>query len=138
MPSDNEMDPCRECPTTETKMKSRTKLIAIATLAFTAASLFVAGSVTPASAANALAANAKKNYCLSPASGGASCGFVSMEQCWETMRGRNGWCSEAVDWSRYPERSFAYAPRGGKLTATDRDLEELYKKDMPVKGVGNE
>jgi Protein of unknown function (DUF3551) len=116
-------------------MKSPTKLIAIATVAFTAASLLLPASVTPT-----LAANAKKNYCLSPASGGASCGFVSMEQCWETMRGRNGWCSEAVDWTAfgYPRNSFAYAPRGGKLTQEDRDLEELYKKDMPVKGSGTE
>jgi hypothetical protein len=120
-------------------MNSRYKPFAIATLAFTAATLLLPASVTPTLAAGAKNIS-KKNYCLSPASGGASCGFVSIEQCWETMRGRNGWCSEAVDWSAfgYPDRAYAYAPRGGKLTAADRELEELYKKDMPVKGVGNE
>jgi Protein of unknown function (DUF3551) len=96
------------------------------------------------------AANANKKFCLNPSSGGSSCGYDSLEQCQETMRGRNGWCTEQVDFSKWrpmgagqPANSFAYYPPGGNLkqrkTAQDeKDIEAVYKKDMPSKGVGAE
>jgi Protein of unknown function (DUF3551) len=105
--------------------------------------LWLSLASTPASAAEA------KKYCLNPASGGSSCGYTSLEQCQETMRGRNGWCTEQVDFSKWgpsygqPENSFAYDPPGGKLkqrrmSQDERDIQNVYKKDMPSKGVGAE
>jgi len=81
-----------------------------------------------------------------------------MEQCQETMRGRNGWCSEQVDFDAWaashgqnwsagnPANSFAYYPPGGRMprrTPAQKDIEDLHKqdlhkKDMPSKGVGAE
>jgi hypothetical protein len=92
------------------------------------------------------AANAQKKYCLNATSGGSSCAFDSMEQCQATAQGRNGWCSEQVDfgdWSGRPENSFAYEPRGAtplkrKLTPDEEDLEQMRKNEMPAKGVGAE
>lgn len=95
----------------------------------------------------ASAQNSKQKYCLNPASGGSSCSFDSMEQCWETMRGRNGWCSEQVDFGSWaarhePENSFAYydpgaaAPRN--ISPAEKQMLELRKKDFPAKGVGAE
>jgi Protein of unknown function (DUF3551) len=116
-------------------MKSGSRIVAAAGLMFTAALL--ATSPKPA-----VAANASENYCLNPASGGSSCGFTSMEQCQETMRGRNGWCSKAVDFGAAansgPANSFASYPRGSKMSPADKELSELHKNSMPVKGVGAE
>jgi len=87
-------------------MKLDTKLIAGTALlvSITATSAFAAGG---------------QKYCLNAATGGSSCGYTSMGQCQATMRGRNGWCSEKVDFSKWnydhrPENSFAYYPLGGK------------------------
>lgn len=117
-------------------------------LAGAAAVISVAAAASPASAANA-----NKKYCLNPSSGGSSCGFVSLEQCQETQRGRNGWCSEQVDfgawaaehqqpWMRQqPESSFAYygGPASRRRMSRDEpDMEKLHKDDMPSKGVGAE
>jgi hypothetical protein len=89
---------------------------------------------TPVSAAN-------KKFCLNPASGGSSCGYDSMEQCQQTMRGRNGWCSEQVDFKQQggfgqPANNFAYYPPDGsvkqrKISQQDKDM-----KSMPSEGVG--
>jgi hypothetical protein len=110
------------------------------------------------STASASAADAKK-YCLNPASGGSSCGYTSLAQCQATMNGRNGWCTEQVDFDRWyaergmsvpmeqngfgrPENSFAYYPRGGvkqrRMSQDEKDIQAVYKKDMPSRGVGAE
>jgi hypothetical protein len=100
---------------------------------------------TPASAANA-----NKKFCLNPASGGSSCGYDSMEQCQQTMRGRNGWCSEQVDFKQNatmgfgrPADSFAYDPPNGsakqkKMSQQDKDMDAVHERSMPSKGVGAE
>jgi hypothetical protein len=113
--------------------------------------LMILGVLFSMASAPALAADANKKFCLNPASGGSSCGFTSMEQCQETMRGRNGWCSEQVDfgsapahgmWSiGHPNDSFAYYGGGEnfksrRMQPADKALEELEKRDMPKKGVG--
>lgn len=94
----------------------------------------------------ALQASGQK-YCLNSATGGSSCGFTSMAQCKATVQGRNGWCSEQVDFSKRnygnPENSFAYYPPGGPsrartMTEEERDLQTLHEHDMPAKGVGAE
>jgi hypothetical protein len=75
--------------------------------------------------------------------------MTSLEQCQETMRGRNGWCTGQVDFSKrgpdygQPANSFAYYPPGGKLkqrrmSQDEKDIQAVYKKDMPSKGVGAE
>jgi hypothetical protein len=93
------------------------------------------------------AANAQKKYCLNATSGGSSCAFDSLEQCQATAWGRNGWCSEQVDFGNgaasRPENSFAYQPRAGtpskqKMTPDEQDLEQMRKNEMPAKGVGAE
>jgi hypothetical protein len=94
------------------------------------------------------AANAQKKYCLNATSGGSSCAFDSLEQCQATAQGRNGWCSEQVDFGNWsagrPENSLAYYPHGGetrakrKLTPEEQDLEQMRKNEMPAKGVGAE
>ena len=95
---------------------------------------------------SAFAAGSQK-YCLNAATGGSSCGFTSMAQCKATMQGRNGWCSEQVDFNKWnyghPENSFAYYPPSGKpsgrrMTQDERDLQTLHEHDMPAKGVGAE
>jgi hypothetical protein len=116
-------------------MKSSFKMLATGELTFTATLLLLTILAKPTSAANT-----SNNYCLDQASGGSSCGFVSMEQCRETMRGRNGWCSKAVDFGAAysdPASSFAYS-RGGRAVPADGDIYELHKREMPVKGVGAE
>lgn len=108
-------------------------------LAAVAAALYVLSS--PASAANS-----KQKYCLNPASGGSSCSFDTMEQCWETMRGRNGWCSEQVDFERWtrqhePQDSLAYYAPGAaarRISPAEKDMQSLHERDMPAKGVGSE
>jgi hypothetical protein len=127
--------------------KTATTLGAITTLG-----MLLSLASTPASAADA------KKFCLNPASGGSSCGYTSIEQCQETMRGRNGWCSEQVDFDEWsaqhgfgqaqnnfgqPENSLAYAPPGGQLrqrrmSQDERDIQQVYKKGIPSKGVGAE
>jgi hypothetical protein len=98
------------------------------------------------------AADSNRKFCLNSATGGSSCGFTSMEQCRQTMQGRNGWCTEQVDFEAWaashgqdrsasgPENSFAYYPPGGKLNRhlpqAVKDLEDLHRKNMPAKGVG--
>jgi hypothetical protein len=115
----------------------------------TAITLGTLGMLVSLASTPASAANAPKKFCLNPASGGSSCGYDSMEQCQETMRGRNGWCTEQVDFSKrgpdygQPENSFAYYPPGGKLkqrrmSQDEKDIQAVYKKDMPSKGVGAE
>jgi uncharacterized protein DUF3551 len=107
----------------------------------------IAGAVLLLSLASSPSFAAGQKYCLNGATGGSSCGFTSMGQCQETMRGRNGWCSEQVDFSKWgyggPENSFAYYPPGGKpaarrMTQDERDLQTLHEHDMPAKGVGAE
>jgi hypothetical protein len=115
----------------------------------TAITLGALGMLVSLASTPASAANAPKKFCLNPASGGSSCGYDSMEHCQETMRGRNGWCTEQVDFSKrgpdygQPENSFAYYPPGGKLkqrrmSQDEKDIQAVYKKDMPSKGVGAE
>jgi hypothetical protein len=120
--------------TTEILMKPNTKLIA-----GTALLLSISSSA-------AFAADGHK-FCLNKATGGSSCGFTSMGQCQETMRGRNGWCSEQVDFTKSnyggPENSFAYYPPAGKppgrtMSQHDKDLQTLHEHDMPANGVGAE
>jgi len=93
------------------------------------------------------AAAAAKKYCLNAATGGSNCSFASMEMCRQTVSGRNGWCSEQVDFSKWgegrSENSFAYYPPGGeparrRMTQDERDLQKLHEDDMPTKGVGAE
>jgi hypothetical protein len=115
---------------------------------FAATAVLFAVTSTPTFAADG------KKYCLNPSSGGSSCSFTSMEQCKETMWGRNGWCSEQVDFDAWaashgqnwsgsnPANSFAYYQPGGKpvtgKTTQERDMEKLHKDNMPSKGVGAE
>jgi Protein of unknown function (DUF3551) len=119
------------------------------TLSFAAATfLSFAGSPT-------FAQNAKGRYCLNAATGGSTCGFTSIEQCRETMQGRNGWCTEQVDFEAWaashgqrspngrPENSFAYYPSPSEKLSrrpspAANEPEDLRKKDMPTKGVGAE
>jgi hypothetical protein len=130
-------------PTTETRVKTETKM-------FGAVAVLLALASTPAFAASGRTASkpSVKHYCLNPSSGGSSCGFTSMEQCWETMRGRNGWCSEQVDFGAWQaahggwnnegsEGSYASYPRG-RMSPHDADMAKLHKDDMPSKGVGSE
>jgi uncharacterized protein DUF3551 len=129
----------------ETRMKTEVKLFA------SAAAMLLALASTPAFAASSRAASAApvKHYCLNPSSGGSSCGYISMEQCQETMRGRNGWCSEQVDFGAWqaahgggfnngaPEGAYASYPRG-RMSPDEADMQKLHKDDMPSKGVGSE
>jgi hypothetical protein len=126
-------------------MKTETKMFGAAAVLFALAS-------TPAFAAGGRVAKspAPQKFCLNTTSGGSSCGFTSMEQCQETMRGRNGWCTEQVDFGAWeaahdggwynngnPQGAYASYPRG-RMSPADADMEKLHKDDMPVHGVGAE
>jgi Protein of unknown function (DUF3551) len=133
-------------PKTETRMKEETKMFA------TAAAVLLALASMPAFAASGRVASSKagvQHYCLNTSSGGSSCGYISLEQCQETMRGRNGWCTEQVDFAAWAaahggwynnggsEGSYASYPRG-RMSPAEADMEKLHKDDMPSKGVGAE
>jgi Protein of unknown function (DUF3551) len=118
--------------------------------AITVALLALASTPTFAASGRAASNAGVKHYCLNTSSGGSSCGFISMEQCQETMRGRNGWCTEQVDFAAWEaahgggwnnngnsQGTYASYPRG-RMSPAEADMEKLHKDDMPAKGVGAE
>jgi hypothetical protein len=103
--------------------------------------LFVALLVLAATSMLEVAPAEAGDYCLNPASGGSSCSFSSLEQCQETARGRNGWCSHVVDFgATRASDSLAYFPiPDNKHSSAARRLEGKISKDgVPAKGVGAE
>jgi hypothetical protein len=133
-------------PGTETAMKRETKILG-------AMAVLLALASTPTFAASGRVAKSPaspQKFCLNTTSGGSSCGFTSMEQCRETMRGRNGWCTEQVDFSAWegahggggynnggPEGAYASYLRG-RMSPADAEMEKLHRDDMPTHGVGAE
>jgi hypothetical protein len=78
---------------------------------------------------------------LNPSSEGSSGSCSSLEQCQETARGGNGWCSHVVDFgATRANDSLAYSPaQNNKRSSGARHVEEKIRKDdVPVKGVGAE